>query len=92
MHKTGTPWPVATRVSYIVAFEELRWRHRGRERRRLLPPGGVVVDDALLELHSRLGEVTPRPLAGGSLAQSVEDDHGHWWLTRWSAASRFPVV
>ena len=26
MHKPGTPWPVTTRVSYIVAFEELRRR------------------------------------------------------------------
>ena len=52
-------------------------RHRGRERRRLFPPGGVVVDDALLELHPCRGEVTPRPLTGGSVAQSVEDDHTH---------------
>jgi len=26
MHQPGTPWPAATRVSFIVAFEELR-RH-----------------------------------------------------------------
>ena len=29
MHKTGTPWPVATRVSFIVAFEELRRQYPG---------------------------------------------------------------
>jgi hypothetical protein len=27
MHKPGTRWPVATRVSFIVAFEELRRQH-----------------------------------------------------------------
>jgi hypothetical protein len=27
MHKPGTPWPVATRVSFIVVFEELRCLH-----------------------------------------------------------------
>ncbi len=26
MHKVRTPWPVATRVEYIVAFEECRRR------------------------------------------------------------------
>jgi hypothetical protein len=26
MHKTGIPWPVETRVRFIVAFEELRRR------------------------------------------------------------------
>lgn len=34
MHKPGTPWPVATRVSYIVAFEELRRRHPRLSARR----------------------------------------------------------
>ena len=67
-------------------------RHRGRERRRLFPPGGLVVDGALLELHPRLGEVTPRPLAGGSVAQSVEDDLAHWWSTWWSHAGRALAV
>ncbi len=34
MHKPGTPWPVATRVSFIVAFEELRRRHPRLSARR----------------------------------------------------------
>jgi hypothetical protein len=34
MHQTGTPWPVPTSVSYIVAFDELhRRRHRLSARR-----------------------------------------------------------
>jgi len=55
------------------------YRNRGRERRRLFPPGGVVVDDALLELQPCLGEITPRPVAGGSAAQSVKDGHAVCW-------------
>jgi hypothetical protein len=35
MHKTGRPWPVPTRVSYIVAFEELRRGHPRLSARRL---------------------------------------------------------
>ena len=34
MHKVRTPWPVATRVQYIVAFEELRRQHPGLSARR----------------------------------------------------------
>jgi len=34
MHKPGTPWPVATRVSFIVAFEELRRQHPRLSARR----------------------------------------------------------
>jgi len=34
MHKPGTPWPVATRVSFIVAFEELRRQHARLSARR----------------------------------------------------------
>ena len=34
MHKTGTPWPVATRVRYIVSFEELRRQHPHLSARR----------------------------------------------------------
>lgn len=34
MHQPGTPWPVATRVSFIVAFEELRRRHPRLSARR----------------------------------------------------------
>ena len=35
MHKVRTPWPVATRVSFIVSFEELRRRHPRLSARRL---------------------------------------------------------
>lgn len=52
-------------------------RRGGRKGRRLPPPVGVVVDDTLLEVHTGLGEVTPRPLAGGSVPQRVEDGGGH---------------
>jgi len=34
MHKPGTPWPVATRVSFIVAFEGLRREHPRLSARR----------------------------------------------------------
>jgi transposase InsO family protein len=34
MHKPGTPWPAATRVGYIVSFEELRRRHPRLSARR----------------------------------------------------------
>ena len=34
MHKIRTPWPVATRVQYIVAFEECRRRWPGLSARR----------------------------------------------------------
>jgi transposase InsO family protein len=34
MHKTGTPWPLPTRVSYVVAFEELRRQHPRLSARR----------------------------------------------------------
>jgi hypothetical protein len=34
MHKPGTPWPVPTRVSYMVAFEELHRRHHRLGARR----------------------------------------------------------
>ena len=34
MHKVRTPWPVATRVSFIVSFEELRRRHPRLSARR----------------------------------------------------------
>jgi hypothetical protein len=34
MHKIRTPWPVATRVQYIVAFEECRRRWLGLSGRR----------------------------------------------------------
>ena len=34
MHKPGTPWPAATRVRYIVSFEELRRRHPSLSARR----------------------------------------------------------
>ena len=34
MHKTGTPWPVPTRVRYIVAFEELRRQYPRLSARR----------------------------------------------------------
>lgn len=34
MHKPGTSWPVATRVSFIVAFEELRRQHPRLSARR----------------------------------------------------------
>ena len=34
MHKVRTPWPVATRVQYIVAFQECRRRWLGLSARR----------------------------------------------------------
>jgi hypothetical protein len=34
MHHPRTPWPVATRVSYIVSFEELRKQHPRLSARR----------------------------------------------------------
>src|SRR3990172_13416147 len=34
MHKVRTAWPVATRVSFIVSFEELRRRHPRLSARR----------------------------------------------------------
>ena len=34
MHKVRTPWPVATRVQYIAAFEECRRRWPGLSARR----------------------------------------------------------
>jgi transposase InsO family protein len=34
MHHPGTPWPVFTRVSYIVSFEELRKQHPRLSARR----------------------------------------------------------
>jgi hypothetical protein len=64
---------------HLVAPDEDR--RRGREGSRLFPPAGVVVDDALLEVDTALGEVTPRLLAGGSVAQSVEDDRVHCFPT-----------
>ena len=34
MHKVRTPWPVATRISFIVAFEEACRRYPGISARR----------------------------------------------------------
>jgi len=39
MHKVRTPWPVATMVQYIVAFEECRRRWPGLSARRDCAPG-----------------------------------------------------